>query len=78
MSAYCTLWAKDRTYFRMALPIVEGYVIDTRKPWCASYARSEPNYSVQMRRRQEIRAKRVREKLLRSKLAQQRNSMQEG
>jgi hypothetical protein len=67
---------KNRTYLRMALPIVEGYVIDTRKPWCASYARSEPNYLVQMRRRQEIRAKRVREKLIRSKLADQRNSTQ--
>ena len=25
--------------FRMALDIVEGYVIDTSKPWCAPYAR---------------------------------------
>ena len=24
---------------RMALDIVEGYVIDTSKPWCAPYAR---------------------------------------
>lgn len=24
---------------RMALDIVEGYVIDTNKPWCAVYAR---------------------------------------
>ena len=61
----------------MALPIVEGYVIDTRKPWCAAYARSEPNYSVQMRRRQDIRAKRVRQKQLRSKIAEQKNISQE-
>ena len=48
----------------MALPIVEGYVIDTRKPWCAAYARTEPKYSVLMRNRQKIRALRAEQRKL--------------
>ena len=51
-------------YSRMALPIVEGYVIDTRKPWCAAYARTEPKYSVLMRNRQKIRALRAEQRKL--------------
>ena len=31
--------SKLKGEFRMALDIVEGYVIDTSKPWCAPYAR---------------------------------------
>ena len=31
------LWEED--YPRMALNIVEGYVINENKPWCAQYAR---------------------------------------
>ena len=31
--------SKLKGEFRMALDIVEGYVIDTSKPWCAAYAR---------------------------------------
>ncbi len=32
--------------FRMALPIVEGYVIKgEQNPWCALYARSEPSFT---------------------------------
>ncbi|XP_023335520.1 galactosylceramide sulfotransferase [Eurytemora carolleeae] len=42
--------------FRMTLPIVQGYLIDETKPWCAQYARSEPNFSVQVRKKQMIRA----------------------
>jgi len=66
--------------FRMALDIVEGYVIDTGKPWCAAYARSEPNFSVQVRNKQKTRAGRARDKLLRGldrdKLAEQRKIVQ--
>ena len=65
-------------YSRMALPIVEGYVIDTRKPWCAAYARTEPHYSLLMRNRQKIRARRTREKQQRALRAEQRNITQEG
>ena len=60
----------------MALDIVTGYVIDTSKPWCAPYARSEPNFSVQVRNKQKARAGRARDKLLqgldREKLAKER------
>ena len=35
--------------FRMALNIVYGYVIDESKPWCALFARSEPNFFKQIR-----------------------------
>ena len=31
---------KPNALFRMALDIVEGYVIDETKPWCAPFARS--------------------------------------
>ena len=41
--------------YRMALPIVQGYLIDETKPWCAQYARSEPNFSAQVRKKQAIR-----------------------
>lgn len=77
----CVLEVADNTKlkgeFRMALDIVEGYVINTDKPWCAVYARSEPNFSVQVRNKQKDRAGRARDNLLegldRSKLAQSRN-----
>lgn len=36
--------AKPRT----ALDMVEGYMVDPDKPWCASFARSEPNFSVKV------------------------------
>ena len=42
--------SKLKGEFRMALDIVEGYVINTDKPWCSAYARSEPNYSTQVSR----------------------------
>eukprot|EP00090_Calanus_glacialis_P043574 TRINITY_DN7717_c0_g1_i3.p1 TRINITY_DN7717_c0_g1~~TRINITY_DN7717_c0_g1_i3.p1 ORF type:complete len:421 (-),score=144.99 TRINITY_DN7717_c0_g1_i3:79-1341(-) len=68
--------------FRMALDIVTGYVIDTSKPWCAPYARSEPNFSVQVRNKQKTRAGRARDKLLkgldRDKLVEQRKVVQGG
>ena len=66
--------------FRMALDIVEGYVIDTSKPWCAPYARltsdlsikvkqiysrSEPNFANQVRKKQKSRVGRARDFLLR-------------
>jgi len=35
--------------FKMALKIVLGYVVDPKKPWCAPFARSEPNFSKQIR-----------------------------
>ena len=38
----------------MAVNSVEGYVINTTIPWCSSYARSEPNYSVLVRKKQMI------------------------
>ncbi len=42
---------KDLTgEFRMALPIVLGYVLpEGAPPWCALYARSEPNFAKQLR-----------------------------
>ncbi|TRY61264.1 hypothetical protein TCAL_07456 [Tigriopus californicus] len=43
--------------FKMALPIVLGYVIDETKPWCAIFARSEPNFSKQIRDYQELKLK---------------------
>merc|ERR1719369_463414 len=68
--------SKLKGEFRMALDIVEGYVIDTTKPWCAPFARSEPNFSVQVRNKQKARAGRARDKLLRGldrdKLAERR------
>ena len=42
-------------YFRMALSIVQGYIIDTTKPWCSQYARSEPNFATQVRKKQQLR-----------------------
>ena len=33
---------------RTALDMVEGYMVDPDKPWCASFARSEPNFSVKV------------------------------
>lgn len=43
--------------FKMALNIVLGYVIDEDKPWCALYARSEPNFVKQLRYIQELRVR---------------------
>lgn len=40
--------------FRMALNIVYGYVIDDSKPWCALFARSEPNFYKQIRDVQDL------------------------
>ena len=65
---------------RMAVNSVEGYVIDTSKPWCAPYARltsdlsikvkqiysrSEPNFANQVRKKQKSRMGRARDYLLR-------------
>ena len=33
---------------RTALDMVEGYMVDPEKPWCAAFARSEPNFSVKV------------------------------
>ena len=33
---------------RTALDMVEGYMVDADKPWCAAFARSEPNFSVKV------------------------------
>ena len=33
---------------RTALDMVEGYMVDPDKPWCAPFARSEPNFSVKV------------------------------
>jgi len=49
--------SKLKGEFRMALDIVQGYVIDTTKPWCSEYARSEPNFSTQVRKQQLLRSK---------------------
>ena len=38
--------------FKMALPIVMGYVIDVTKPWCALFARSEMAFAKQIREHQ--------------------------
>ena len=38
-----------RGEFKMALNIVLGYVIDEAKPWCTLFARSEPNFTKQLR-----------------------------
>ena len=35
---------------RTALDMVEGYMVDPDKPWCAPFARSEPNFSVKVTR----------------------------
>lgn len=40
--------------FRMAMDIVEGYVIDVFKPWCHQYGRSEPVFYSQMREKQSL------------------------
>ncbi len=49
--------------FRMAVDIVSGYVVDAgRRPWCAPYARSEPNFA---RRLRDWQAMRVSERTLR-------------
>ena len=40
---------KLRGEFKMALNIVLGYVVAEDKPWCALYARSEPNFARQIR-----------------------------
>ena len=34
---------------RTALDMVEGYMVDPEKPWCAPFARSEPNFSVKVK-----------------------------
>ncbi len=39
---------------KMALPIVQGYVTDKEKPWCALFARSEPSFSKRLRNYQEL------------------------
>ena len=43
--------------FKMALPIVLGYVVDKSKDWCALYARSEPNFYKQIAAHQTLRVK---------------------
>ena len=60
-------------YCRLSLPIVSGYVVDSEKPWCAGYARSEPSYSQLLRRRQVIRVQRTKYKINRKKLAGQQD-----
>ena len=40
----CNISGKLRT----ALDMVEGYMVDPDKPWCAPFARSEPNFSVKV------------------------------
>ncbi|XP_023347053.1 galactosylceramide sulfotransferase isoform X3 [Eurytemora carolleeae] len=42
--------------FRMAVSMVEGYLINETKPWCAPYARSEPSFTVHVRKQQMARA----------------------
>ena len=45
------LFSKERNIsakLRTALDMVEGYMVDPEKPWCASFARSEPNFSVKV------------------------------
>ena len=39
----------------MAVSIVEGYLINETKPWCAPYARSEPSFTVHVRKQQMVR-----------------------
>jgi len=64
----CVLEVSDNSKlkgeFKMALDIVEGYVIDQKKPWCASYARTEMHFTEQLRRKQKSRAGRARDFLL--------------
>lgn len=56
--------SKLKGEFKMALDIVEGYVIDKTKPWCTPFARSEPHFTEQLRRKQKSRAGRARDFLL--------------
>ncbi len=46
--------------FKMALPIVSGYVVNDALPWCALYARSEPNFVRQLNDFQTLRVKELR------------------
>ncbi len=46
-----------RGEFKMALPIVLGYLINKEKEWCALYARSEPNFYKQLAAQQTLRLK---------------------
>ena len=52
----CVVVKGDNRYlkgkFKMALPIVFGYVIDEAKPGCDLYAFSEPNFSFLIHDRQ--------------------------
>lgn len=71
--------SKLKGEFRTALNIVEGYVIDTDKPWCAAFARSEPMFSTQVRNKQKAKVLGARDILLRglnkAALAERRRQM---
>jgi len=57
--------SKLKGEFKTALDMVNGYMIDTNKPWCAPYARSEPNFSVKLRAKQKAKVGQARDILLR-------------
>ena len=52
---------QNTSLLRMAVNSVEGYVINTTIPWCSSYARSEPSYSVLIRKKQMIKYEKIRQ-----------------
>lgn len=43
--------------FKMAMNIVEGYVVNPEKGWCTPFALGEPKYSTKVRQKQRERAK---------------------
>jgi len=65
----CVLEVTDNTKlkgeFKTALDMVEGYMVDPEKPWCAPFARSEPNFSVKLRNKQKAKVGQARDILLR-------------